>query len=241
MIRRDYILRMLEEFFEVLSRIRALQNEEKWQEAARTSEEEFQELLGMGAGEILRLSETELLARLIRGEPTQAVREKTLMVATLLKEAGDIAAGKGDSAESLSYHLKGLHLLLGVLAREEPFDCPAFVPRVEAFLAALGDFVLPLSTQGMLMQHYERLGEFAKAEDALFAILEADPTNPAVLEFGVLFYRRLASQSDDALQQGNLPRAEVEAGLEQILARQATISGDDALVSRGSGLSRAKP
>ena len=241
MIRRDYILRMLEEFFEVLSRIRALQNEQLWHEAARTSDQEFQELLGMGAEEILRLSETELLARLIRGEPTQAVREKTLMVASLLKEAGDIAAGKGNCAESLSYHLKGLHLLLGILAREEPFDCPAFVPRVEAFLAALGDFVLPLSTWVMLMQHYERLGEFAKAEDALFAILESDGTNPAVLEFGILFYQRLARQSNDALEQGNLPRAEVEAGLEQLLARQAAANANEAIASHGSGVDRARP
>src|SRR5690349_3415729 len=149
MIRRDYILRMLEEFFEVLSRIRALQKGQKWGEASVATEQELQQLIGLGAQEITRLSETELLARLIRNEPTQAVREKTLLVATLLKEAGDIAVGEGDTATSLSCHLKGLHLLLAVLAREDPFDCPAFVPRVEGFLAALGDFVLPLATQAM--------------------------------------------------------------------------------------------
>ncbi len=220
MIRRDYILRMLEEFFEVLARIRALQKGQKWNEAWVAAETEFRHLVGLGAKDIARLSETELLARLIKGEPTQAVREKTLLLATLLKEAGDIAAAEGRSADSLSAHLKGLHLLLGVLARDEPFECPAFVPRVEGFLAALGDFVLPLSTQAMLMQHYERLGEFAKAEDALFAMLELEPNNPGLLSFGISFYRRLQGQSDDALTQGNLPRAELEAGLAQLLARQ---------------------
>lgn len=220
MIRRDYILRMLEEFFEVLSRIRALQKGQKWNEASLVAEKELQQLVGLGVQDIARLSETELLARLIRGEPTQAVREKTLVLATLLKEAGDIAAGEGRSAESLSYHLKGLHLLLGVRAREDPFDSPAFVPRVEGFLAALGDFVLPLSTQAMLMQHYERIGEFAKAEDVLFAMIEADGTNPALLSFGIGFYQRLQHQSDDALKQGNLPRSEVEAGLAQLVTCQ---------------------
>ena len=34
----------------------------------------------------------------------------------------------------------------------------------------------------MLMQHYERTGEFAKAEDALFAMLDAQPDNPAIVE-----------------------------------------------------------
>jgi len=28
------------------------------------------------------------------------------------------------------------------------------------------------------MQHYERTGEFAKAEDAFFSMLEAEPDNP---------------------------------------------------------------
>lgn len=220
MIRRDYILRMLEEFFEVLSRIRALQKGQKWGEASAITEQELHQLVGLGAQDVARLSETELLARLIRNEPTQAVREKTLLVATLLKEAGDIAAGEGDSAKSLSCHLKGLHLLLAVLAYEEPFDCPAFVPRVEGFLAALGDFVLPLGTQAMLMQHYERLGEFGKAEDALFAMVELEPDNPALLNLGIGFYQRLQRQTEDALAQGNLPRPEVDSGLAQLLARQ---------------------
>lgn len=226
MIRRDYILRMLEEFFEVLSRIRALQNGQKWGEASEVAEKELRKLVGLGAQDIARLSETELLALVIKGEPTQAVREKTLLLATLLKEAGDIAAGEERPGDSFSYYLKGLHLLLAVLAREEPFDCPAFVPRVEGFLAAMGDFVLPLSTQAMLMQHYERLGEFAKAEDALFAMLEPEPNNPALVSFGIGFYQRVKHHTDDALEQGNLPRAEVEAGLGQLLARQAAEAAD---------------
>jgi hypothetical protein len=32
---------------------------------------------------------------------------------------------------------------------------------------------LPLRTLALLMQHYERTGEFAKAEDELFAMLDA--------------------------------------------------------------------
>lgn len=224
MIRRDYILRMLEEFFEVLARIRALQKGQKWQEASQITEKEFEQLIGANANEVARLSETELLARLIRGEPTQAVRDKTLMLATLLKEAGDIAAAEGRSAESLSCHLKGLHVLLGVLAREDPFDCPAFVPRVEGFLAGLGDFALPLTTQAMLMQHYERIGEFGKAEDVFLAMLDDDPTNPVLVNFGTSFYRRLQSLSDEALKQGNLPRAEVDTGLAQLASRSAAES-----------------
>jgi len=76
------------------------------------------------------------------------------------------------------------------------------------------------------MQHYERLGKFGKAEDALFALLEAEPNEPRLLEFGITFYQRLKSQSDDSLGAGNLPRAELNAGLAELERRKAGLCGD---------------
>ncbi|HZR20645.1 MAG TPA: DUF6483 family protein [Verrucomicrobiae bacterium] len=221
MIRRDYLLRMLAEFLAVLSRIRSLQKGQLWDEAQKLTSGELHQLTGTSPRELLELSETELLARLIRGENTLAVREKTLIVTTLLKEAGDIAAGRANESEAAAYYLKGLNLLLGVLAREEMSDFPEFVPRVETFLQGLANASLPLATQALLMQHYERSGSFAKAEDALFGILEQQPQNRDVLEFGAAFYHRLQGKSDDALIAGNLPRPEVQAGLAQLEARRA--------------------
>lgn len=220
MIRRDYILRMIQDFFEVLSRIKALKQGQLWREAAGTLDEEFQRLLGSSAQSLARLSETELLAKLIQGEPTQVVREKTLMLCTLLKEAGDIATAQGRLEEGRSSYVKGLNLLLDTLARDEVFDRPEFVPRVQVFVDALADSPVPLSTQARLMQHYETIQEFAKAEDALFAMLEAEPGNPDLVNFGTAFYQRLRSQTDTNLLAGNLPRAELESGLAELRRRQ---------------------
>src|SRR5579859_4746114 len=175
---------MIQDFFEVLSRLKALKKGQLWGEAAGTVDAEFQRLVGLGAEAVAQLSETELLARLIRGEPTQVVREKTLMLSTLLKEAGDVTTAQDRLAEGRACYLKGLNLLLDSLARDEVFDCPEFVPRVEVFVEALSDSPLPLSTQARLMQHYESAGEFGKAEDALFAMLEADPGNAGLMDFG---------------------------------------------------------
>ena len=220
MIRRDYILRMIEEFIQALARVNALKQDQRWQEAAGVVDEEFQRLIGMGAQAVARLTETELLARIIRGEPTQAVRDKTLMLTALLKEAGDVAALEERAEESRSCYLKGLHLLLETLAHEEVSAFPEFVPRVEMFAAVLRDSTLPLETQALLMQHYERSGEFAKAEDALFAMLEAEPGNAGLVEFGASFYKRLQGQSDAALEAGNLPRPELAAGLVELRKRR---------------------
>lgn len=220
MIRSDYFLRMLAEFFEVLSRIRALQQGQNWTEADLLADSEFRKLIDGDARLAVQLSETELLARLIRSGSALGVREKTLMLTTLLKEAGALAQAQGRSEEARACHLKGLHLLLGVLGREEALSCPEFVPRIDSFLQALEPEPLPVPTQALLMQHFERNGEFGRAEDMLFSILEDQGGVPEVLELGVGFYQRLQKQSDSALAAGNLPREELEAGLAQLRQRQ---------------------
>jgi hypothetical protein len=224
MIRRDYILRMIEEFVQLLQRLNSLKVSQRWDQASGTLDEQFRRLVGVKAQAVAQLSETELLAKIIQGEPTLAVRDKTLMLTTLLKEAGDVAAAQEHQQESRTYYLKGLHLLLETLARGEVHECPEFVPRVEMFVAALQDTPLPFRTQGLLMQHYERTGEFAKAEDALFAMLELETDNPALLDFGISFYQRLAGQTDNALAEGNLPRLELEAGLADLRQRKSKLA-----------------
>jgi hypothetical protein len=81
--------------------------------------------------------------------------------------------------------VKGLHLLLGVLGEHDTPEHPDYVPPVEIFTAALTGAPRSAPTQAMLMHHYERTGAFAKAEDALFALLDAAPRTAEVLDFGI--------------------------------------------------------
>ena len=220
MIRRDYILRMIEECIRALTRISSLKQGQRWNEASAELDVEFRKLIGDGAQAVAQLSETELLARLMQDGPTHALREKTLILTTLLKESGDVAAAAERMEESRDCYLKALDLLLDVLARGEAFEFPEFVPKVELLREVLAAAPLPVRTHALLMQHYERTGEFAKAEDALFAMLDAEPGNDAIVEFGITFYQRLLAQSDVALNEANLPRAEVAEGLKELQARR---------------------
>ena len=219
MIRRDYLLRLIEEFMQALARIRSLKSGQRWKEASGELDSEFQRLIGDGSQAVARLSETALLVRLMHNGPTHLVRDKTLMLTTLLTEAGEVAAEDKRGEESRECYLKALHLLLHVLARGEVLECPAFVPKVEMLVGVLRPAPLPVPTQAMLMQHHERTGEFAKAEDALFAMLDAEPGSKAIAGFGIAFYRRMLTQSDAALNDARLPRAEVEEGLGKLQAR----------------------
>jgi hypothetical protein len=210
---------MIEEFAQALARIRSFKRGQRWREASADLDAEFERLLGEGAQAVARHSESELLARLMQDGPTHLIRDKTFMLTTLLKEAGDVAAAEERVDESRECHLKALYLLLDVLARGEVFECPEFVPKVEMLKEALQGTDLPPRTHALLMQHHERTGEFAKAENALFAMLDAEPDNGAIVEFGVAFYKRMLAQNDAALRDGALPRAEVDEGLKELLQR----------------------
>lgn len=220
MIRRDYILRMIEECIRALARISSLKQDQRWNEASEELDVEFKKLIGDGARAVAQLSEAELLARLMQDGPTHALRDKTLILTTLLKEAGDVAAAAARMQDSRECYLKALHLLLEALRRGEVVEGPEFVPKVELLRELLAAAPLPARTHALLMQHYERTGEFAKAEDALFAMLDAESDNDAIVEFGIAFYQRLLAQSDSALNQANLPRAEVEEGLNELQGRR---------------------
>src|SRR5260221_8273381 len=91
MIRRDYILRMIEEFMQALNRIRGLKQGQDWQTAGAELNSAFQRLVGGGPQAVAALSETELIARLVSGEFTHLVHEKALTLARLFKEAGHVA------------------------------------------------------------------------------------------------------------------------------------------------------
>jgi hypothetical protein len=116
--------------------------------------------------------------------------------------------------------LKALNLLLEVVLRDPETGLPDLVPSIQGLANQLEGSALPVRTNAALMQHFEQIGSFAKAEDQLFEIIGSEPNNPAVLDLGIGFYQRLLQESDPVLQGGDLPRTEVEAGLAELHERR---------------------
>jgi hypothetical protein len=224
MIRRDYILQMIEECIQALRQIRLLRQDRRWEEARMAVDAQCEKLAADGAQKLAQLSETELLARLALDQPTQTVRARLFLLISLLQEGADIAAAEGRMADAREIGLKALHLLLDVSAQKDPGGHPAFVPRVDALVLSLAGAPMPVRTQALLMRHYESTGQWAKAEDTLFSILDATKDDPASLEFGREFYQRILGQNDAMLLAGNLPRAEAEEGLREMQRRKTAVT-----------------
>jgi tetratricopeptide (TPR) repeat protein len=199
---------------------RCIHQDRRLEEARLAVDAQCEKLAAGGARRLAQLSETELLARLALDQPTQTVRARLFLMISLLEEAGEIAAAEGRMAEAREICLKALDLLLEVSA-EEASEFPAYVPSVEKVVRALAGAPLPVRTQAFLMRHYESTGQLAKAEDALYSILDANPGDKESLEFGAAFYERILRQNDAMLTAGHLPRAEAEEGLKELKSRHS--------------------
>ncbi len=215
MMRRDYILRMIEQIGQALMRVRHHVSEREFPEADQELEETLAELLGPGA-DISTLSETELLARLTNEGPTQMVKEKTLILVALLNEAGSVRMAQGREEQGQACWLKALNLLLNFSLQDADFEFPEFVPKIDQLRDQLRDAKLPLQTLASLWRHHEKTGAYGRAEDALSDLLEAQPDNPDLRREAKAFYERLLQQSDYALNSGNLPRPEIESALAEL-------------------------
>jgi len=202
---------------EVLLGIRRKLEADQIEEAKNDLDTAFRELMEQDAETICRLPETELLAKLSTG-PTHTLRSKTYLLIALLQAAGEAHAAANDFDQARVCWVKALNLLLGMHLQDAELTFPDFVPKIDALVAQLEDAILPLTTQALLWRYYERMGQYGKAEDALWELLDLKPGNEDLKTEAILFYERLLRKSDEELETGNLPKAEVKAAVAELRA-----------------------
>lgn len=234
MVQRDYILRMIEQLGAFVAGIVELSRRGKYQEALALVDQGLLRYVGLSAGMVDSLSDEELVAllRLQGGGASGAPdAEKLAILATLLREEAAIRDARGageDEDDNIDRHLKALNLALeaGAAAEATGRDdlrlAAAITETVEAGVARLAAYELPERTRDRLFAHYERVGNYAGAEDLLFELIEGGYDEDGLIRRGLAFYRRLAAKGDAELAAGNLPRAEVEEGLARLRAFRAT-------------------
>src|SRR5690348_9669480 len=199
MINKDYILRLAEQLGRTLAIILGLRKYNQQEEALIYIDDVLLKTTGLTSRFINSLSEDMLLQLF---SPMGILNVETcLWTATLLKAEGEIYADMGNDDESYYRSVKALHLFLAALRQEHVSQDMELHNYVRDLLKKLDDYELPGSTRLLLMEYYEYLGHYAKAEDTLFELLEtneeaAEHTNPGIdhtilIEQGAAFYSRL--------------------------------------------------
>jgi hypothetical protein len=210
---QDYILRHIQQAGRVWARIVRMIKDRQFEPAHMVLDQAYRQLIGLSPEAVLERDSTDLIARLRFDETPAAGRDKCLALATLLRASGDVAAAQGDGVAAAEAYHKALLLLLDAALRDPGLALPADVPTIESLDHELAAHTLPITTQQQQLLYYEQSGDYAKAEDILWAMLHAAPGDCAIVGAGRAIYARLQQLSDAALLAGNLPRDEVEGGL----------------------------
>lgn len=216
MIRRDYILRLIEQFFEIVRRIVNYRAEQRFSEALTLVRQGYKSFLGADAEFVDRHSAAELLDMMSSGLMNA---EQLMMAAKLLKEEAELLELLEVPEEARSRRLKSLSLFLEVFYGPGCDRLGMFFDDVEPLADALLERGLPAHLMRRLPEFYEQRGRFAKAEDTLFTYLEHQPEDREKLAEGVALFERLLDKTDAELEAGGLPRDETLEALDELRER----------------------
>jgi tetratricopeptide (TPR) repeat protein len=209
MFQRDYIMRMIEQLGIALARILKLKEAGKFDEAEIEISKTGKMFFGIDMNFIHNFSEEGIIELLKQSDSLDA--SKCIVLAELLKEEGEIYEIQKGLDKSYHSYLKSLRLYLEGLTLNAQYRTNEYSSKIAFLKNKLSTYELPVPIQYKLLQYFEMIGNYAQAENILFQLIDVGEED--ILDKGVAFYSRLLAKTDDELNQGNLPREEVEEGL----------------------------
>jgi tetratricopeptide (TPR) repeat protein len=221
MINKDYILRIAERLGREISIILGLRQRDKQEEALLYIDDLLLNTVGLTSRFINSLTEEALLQVL---SPLGVLNiNSCLWIAAMLKIEGEIYAERQQESEAYYRSLKSLHLYLAALAQEPGIMQGEIPEQVEELLHTLAAYEMPATTQKLLFRYYEYSGQYARAEDTLFGLLETPPFDQELYTQGGAFYQRLLHKNAQDLVAGNFSQEEAEEGLSALQRLPHTI------------------
>ncbi len=214
MQRDDFIKRLIRQFTRFLLKIIGLIDDNDYAQALETIEEVRESVLGINALLIYHLPIQDLIGLFTVAENVDT--GKLLMLAELFNVEGDVYAAMGKPEKSETAYFKALDLYLEIYLLTEVVRFPEEFSTIESIDDKI-DTELPFGTAANLFTYYEDAGQYARAEEALFAYIETTPTPEESLEEGRAFFERMKAKSDEDLTSGGLSRTDMEQGLAELL------------------------
>ncbi|MCA9837481.1 MAG: hypothetical protein KC422_11205 [Trueperaceae bacterium] len=206
-LKDDFIQRSIEQLAEVIRALLRVQSPLTLQQAERAIAEAYEKHAASSASLFRQLPTDQLLA--IISSVGQVDKEKAYLFASLFYAEAELQKVKGEEV-STALQLKALDLFLE--AAIDDVDAEDVHERIADLRHKLSDFILPEATDWRLFDYAQYSGKFAEAETCLFEMIDQYGITDALQTKGNAFYKRLLAMKDTELEQGGLPRDEVEEG-----------------------------
>ncbi|GGO07651.1 DUF6483 family protein [Saccharibacillus kuerlensis] len=215
MLRKDYLMRMIEEMTEAVGSMMGLRREHKNEQALEKLDGLLKRNFRMSERMLRSLPPEELILLFQQRGGVDA--ESLQLVARMLQENGEIRENMGEEQEAASVRIKALHLYLYAALNGGSRELVDYPQRISELTAQLERYRLPAEAEKLVMLYEEREGRYIQAEDAMFRMLNASPIDDEnALEEGRMFYARLAALDDEQLRSGGLSRLDLEEGIEAL-------------------------
>lgn len=212
MIRRDYLLKLIDQLVITLKKIRGLKDREAYEEALELIAEKKEVFLKIDAAYFAQMS-VEDLETLLNND-AERTKELWKFAVDLLFEEASIYDIFDEEVKVFNAYHQALVILTHLLKKHKEVNINVF-EKMAITVAYLRDFRLPIQSSLKIMEYYKATRQFDKAEDILFQMLQTHGDQKRYLhEIGQLFYAELLNNEDKILKEGGLPRKEVENGFE---------------------------
>jgi hypothetical protein len=209
-IRRDYLLRLIDQAVRLFHAILGLVDLRRYPEALAMLNEGYRQFFGMDSDTIMRLPLNYLREQI--GNDAEGTR----LMATLLETEGDVLMLMEQEEAAVLRWQRGITLLLEAEAQGWLIVLPELPTTIDSLAKRLHPYTLPVDLTAQLFRYYAKTEAFAQAENYLWEWLD---TGHGDAEEGKRFYERLMGLEDKVLELGGLSRAEVEAGYEGLMER----------------------
>jgi hypothetical protein len=128
MIRQDFLLRLIDQFGQLWSRLVGQLRAGLFPSARASLDQAYQQVLGLQPDSIRVLSAPELVARMQFAMPPDAGQARCFILSALLQAEGDLAGQQHDADLGAQYYQKALEMTLGVLLQAPALTLPEYAP-----------------------------------------------------------------------------------------------------------------
>lgn len=218
MLTKDYIMRMIDTLTKVLGRLLFLKKGKNYNEAFDEIEKVTKELFGFDRKFIDSLSDSQLIKMIAVSETLLA--PNCYLLGVLFNEEAEIFKLQGDPERSTEMYERSFNFFVEGLKSSNAAIEPDHFMKINQVVEVLENEAINVETERNLVFYYELVGQFDKAEDLIYDLIDFDSK---YINDGIQFCERLLKKDDDALIQGNLPREEITESLSLLRSKTKNI------------------
>jgi len=212
MLRKDYIMRMVEQIQRAIAEVLLRRKARDQQAAEQLLQQASSEYLGLDF-ELIKSQPPAQLKALFTLEGELDVG-KCIVVGELFDQAAALLQDSGEGPQAESMLVRSLDFFLEGYRVLPDKERSLYAHRIMKILEQLPDREHSVPMLLKIVGAYEAAGKFDSAEDLLFELVEAGATG--ALERGLELYHQLLGKKDAELEQGGLPREEVQQSLQEL-------------------------